>query len=274
MRRQAPPARSLPSAEEALAPATPRYLRAPTVVGFTIVLIAAGTIAVILVLDRAGDAAGAPPLATAAASQSVDGLTVEPALTTNMRAAPDRQAELIAIVPGGRLALVTGQSPDGAWLRVIYPIGSRLEGWLPAANVIPRTGDPAAVPVIDGEAPADIAATATTDAASEGDAEPDLQVTSAFVAPNGTVTIRVANVGRGTFDAGTSLRVTSAGGEVVGVVDIERTLLRPGRSATVTTQVTIGRTGEYVLEADWLDEVQEANEFNNTFRTLLVTSAR
>lgn len=250
-------------------------MRAPTVAGLAIVLIAGSALAVILVLDRAGDVAGAAPVRAVAANDSVEGVTVEPALTTNMRAAPDREAELVAIIPGRRPALVTGRSPDGAWLRVIYPIGSRLEGWVPAANVVPSAGDPASVAVIDVAAPGDarpVSSAGTAPAA--GGALPDLHVTSAFVAPNGTVTIRLANVGRGVFDAATSLRVTSAAGDVVGVVDIERTTLRPGRSATVTTQIAIDSTGEYVLDADWLDEVEEANEFNNTFRTLLISSNR
>ncbi len=47
-------------------------------------------------------------------------------------------------------------------------------------------------------------------------------------------------------------------------------MLQPGRSATVNTQIAITQTGEYVLEVDWLDDVKESNEFNNTLRTLLV----
>ncbi|MDA0364785.1 MAG: hypothetical protein O3B31_01455 [Chloroflexi bacterium] len=247
-------------------------MRAPTLVGLAIVLIAAAALAAILLIDRAGGVGGTAAVATAIADAAAEGVTVEPALTTNMRTAPDRLAELVAIIPGGRAAQVTGQSADGAWLLVVYPIGSRLEGWVPAANVIPRTGDPATVPVIDVASSSDASPASTTGTpVAAGGAEPDLQVTNAFVAPNGTLTIRFANVGRGAFDAATSLRVTSAAGAVIGVVDIERTLLRPGRSATVNTQIAIERTGEYVLEADWLDEVTESNEFNNTLRTLLVS---
>lgn len=243
------------------------------VVGLAIVLIAAGTLAVIVLLDRAGNTGSASPTASPSTGVSVEGVTVVPALTTNMRSAPGRGSDLVAIIPGGRVVEVIGQTPDGAWLQVIYPVGSRLEGWVPAGNVVSRSGDLTAVAVIDVAGPNDASPGSTTGAAvTDGGAEPDLQVTNAFVAPNGALTIRVANVGRGTFDAPTSLRVTSAAGEVIGVVDIERTLLQPGRSATVNTQIAIKRTGEYVLEADWLDEVKESNEFNNTFRALLVSS--
>jgi len=256
-----------------LEPPTRRYVRAPAVFGFAIVLIAAATLAVIVLIDRARGAGSDYVAASEATALPLEGVTVSPALTTNMRAAPDRRAELIAIIPGERIALVTGQTPDRAWLRVIYPIGSRLEGWVPAANVVPRSGDPATVAVIDVAAPDDASPASTTDTPpTGGGTAPDLQVTNAFVAPNGTLTIRVANAGRGEFDAPTSLRVTSAAGEVIGVVDIERTRLLPGRSATVNTQITIRRTGEYVLEVDWLDDVKESNEFDNTFRALLVSS--
>lgn len=246
-------------------------MRAPTLVGFGIVLIAATALAAILLIDRAGGAGGAAPEVLTSTNEPAEGVTVEAVLTTNMRASADRVAELVAIIPGGRAAEVTGQSSDGSWLQVVYPIGSRLEGWVPAANVVVRSGDTASVPVIDvAAADAEPASTGGTAVPTSG-SEPDLQVTSAFVAPSGTLTIRFANVGRGPFDAATSLRVTSAAGEVVGVVDIERTLLRPGRSATVNTQIVIERTGEYVLEADWLNEVDESNEFNNALRTLLVS---
>ncbi|MBM3138964.1 MAG: hypothetical protein FJZ92_01810 [Chloroflexi bacterium] len=241
-------------------------------------LIAAGVLAAIALVDRAGGAAngarGTEP--RGGAGPTVQGVAVRASLTTNIRASPGRQAELIAIIPGGRVAQVTGQTPNGDWLRVVYPVGSRLEGWVPAANMEPLQGDPASLAVIDVAVPGQPAATPGPGVGATPEAAPlpDLAITNAFVAPNGTLTIRMANIGRGRFDAAVGLRVTSAAGEVVGVIEIERALLLPGRSATVNTQVEVRRTGEYVLELDWLDEVREANEFNNQLRTLLVAPER
>ncbi len=238
-----------------------------------IVLIAAAALALIAITGRApgtGPVAGTAPSRTAGAGGTV---TVRAALTTNMRAAPDRQAEVVAIIPGDRVADVVGRAPSGSWLQVVYPPGSRLQGWVPASNVEPVAGDASGVPVVDVAEPVAPGASATP-GATAAPALPDLTITNAFVAPNGTLTIRMANVGAGRFDGAVGLRVTSAAGEVVGVVDVQRTLLAPGRSATVNTQVTIVQTGEYVLELDWLDDVKESNEFNNTLRTLLVAPGR
>jgi hypothetical protein len=236
-----------------------------------IVLVAAAVLALIAITNRRPPAplAAVTPTSTAAAG-TPGTVTVRAALTTNVRAAPDRQAELVAIIPGNRVADVTGVTPAGDWLRVVYPPGSRLVGWVPEGNVVPVGGDIHSVAVIDAGAAGGVSPSATPGGTAVPASLPDLTITNAFVAPNGTLTIRVANVGAGRFDGTVGLRVTSAAGEVVGVVDVQQTLLQPGRSATVNTQVVIRQTGEYVLELDWLDEVKESNEFNNTLRTLLV----
>ncbi len=86
-------------------------------------LVAAAILAGIAKTGR-GDGAplgGPPATATIAGVAQPGGVTVEAALTTNMRSAPDRRAELVAIIPGGRLADVTGQTPAGDWLRVDLP---------------------------------------------------------------------------------------------------------------------------------------------------------
>jgi hypothetical protein len=239
-----------------------------------IVLIAASALALIAIANRQPPTVEVAVTPTASVAAGAPGaVTVRAALTTNMRAAPDRQADLVAIIPGDRVAEVTGVTAAGDWLRVVYPPGSRLQGWVPAENVVPVGGDVRDVAVIDAGTAGAPSASATPGATAAASQLPDLTITNAFVAPNGTLTIRVANVGAGRFDGTVGLRVTSAAGEVVGVVDVQRTLLQPGRSATVNTQVEIVHTGEYVLELDWLDEVKESNEFNNTLRTLLVAPA-
>jgi hypothetical protein len=53
-------------------------------------------------------------------------------------------------------------------------------------------------------------------------------------------------------------------------VDLEASPLGPGRSASINTGTVVTATGLYVIEVDPANDVEEASEFNNTRRVLLV----
>jgi hypothetical protein len=245
-------------------------LRAPTIAGFLIVLVAGialGTIWFIDASDGTPAAAGSPE----ATAVLPEGPTAVLAMTSNMYGRPTRTADLVAIIPEGRLVRVTGQTDDSEWLRVIYPVTSSLEGWVPLANMFVAslpdlTGVPAVASVVgseDGEVVGGLL---------DQSALPDLTVSSADVQPTGQLAVRITNVGRAPFAGTVGLRVTSADGEIVGVLDVDLTgsPLGPGRSASVNTGTIIRTTGLYVIEVDPTNEVEEASEFNNTRRVLLV----
>jgi len=252
-------------------PATNRHLRAPTVTGFAIVLIAAAAVAIIVALDRTGgdpQPTAALPTATAA---PIEGIAARAILTTNLRVAPGRQSDIVAIVPTNQLTRVTGRSADGIWLRVAYPPDSELAGWGARDNFEVLSGDLATVAVASPGA-----STGTGPAASAtpiGKPLPDLALIDAYLLPNGDLTVVVENVGTGRFSGSIGLQVTTGGGELLGVFDIQETTLLPNRTATVNTQLTIAATGSYLIELDRLDRIEELSEFNNATRVFLVPTS-
>ena len=66
---------------------------------------------------------------------------------TNMRAAPDIDASVVAILPGGAELNVRGRDALGAWLRVATPDGR--EGWVAVSQLIDDGQDIMALPVIN-----------------------------------------------------------------------------------------------------------------------------
>ncbi len=206
----------------------------------------------------------------ATATATVEGPTGRVALTSNLYGTPSRSGELVGIVPEGREVRITGRSDDSSWIRVIYPVTSTLEGWLPATNLVEASlPDLAAVP--------DVASVGGADGEGDGGTLvdepglPDLTVSSADVGATGILTVRITNVGRGAFSGSVALRVTTAAGEIVGALDIgPLESLGPGRSASVNTGVTVTQTGLFVIEVDPPNQVEESSEFNNSRRVVLV----
>ena len=240
--------------------------RPPVIAAAGVVLVAAGAIAVILLVNgRRG-----VPLPAEAAPSIVAASTARLATTSNLYARPARASDLVAIIPAGHQARVTGRTEDAAWLRVVYPPQSSLEGWVPRANFVAAgLPDLASVPALAAE----VAASGSgASAASEADALPDLTVASADVQPNGNLSVRITNDGRAAFAGRVGLQVAGADGEILGVLEIDLTdrPLATGRSASVNTGVEVRSTGLFVIEVDRGNRVKESSEVNNIRRVLLV----
>lgn len=244
-------------------------MRPPTLAGLLVLVVAALAIGGVWVFG--GDTGeGAEATGTAAPDATPEGPQAALALTANMYASPSRTADLVAVVPEGRAVRITGRTDDSTWLRVIYPVTSTLEGWIAAASFVTDSlPDLAAVP--------DVASLAEGGGSGEGGlldepALPDLTVSSADVAGSGLLTVRITNLGRVAFDGTVTVRVTTAEGEIVASLDadLSGSALGPGRSAAVNTGVTVVQTGLFVVEVDPTNEVEEASEFNNSKRVLLV----
>ena len=250
---------------------TNRHLRAPLITGFAIVVIAAAVVAIIVALDRADDGNTQNVTIPTATAIPIQGVVAHAVLTTNLRVAPGRQSDIVAIVPTAQLTRVTGRSADGAWLRVAYPATSELTGWAARANFEVLTGDLATVAVASaGVSVSDPSASAT----SISNPLPDLELVDAYLLRNGNLTVVVENVGTSTFSGIIGLQVTTGGGELLGVFDIQETTLLPHRIATVQTDLSIEATGSYLIELDRLDRIEELSEFNNTSRVFLVPTNR
>lgn len=192
------------------------------------------------------------------------------ATTSNLYARPARAAELVAVIPAGREARVTGRTEDATWLRVVYPPQSTIEGWLPRTNfVADAVPDVGSVPALPAEV---IASSSGSASAAEGDSLPDLTVASADVQPNGSLSVRITNEGRAPFAGRVGLQVAGADGEILGVLDVDLTdrPLAPNRSASVNTGIEVRRTGLFVIEVDRGNRIKESSEINNIRRVLLV----
>ena len=191
------------------------------------------------------------------------------ALTTNVYARPTRASDLVTIIPEGRAAIVTGSTDDGAWLRVVYPLQSTIEGWAPKTSArADSLPDLTTLPVAQ--------TTPITSSSANGqggpNALPDLTVSSAEVQANGQLIVRVTNAGIGAFNGKTTLTIATGEGAPLGTaaVDFTQSTLPTGRSAVIDTKVTIRQTGLVVVEVDAEKSVAESNESNNTRRVLLV----
>lgn len=215
------------------------------------------------------DGVTAAPGVTPESTAEPEGPRARVALTSNLYDAPARTAELVAIVPEGRAVRVTGRTDDSTWIRVIYPVTSTLEGWLPASNLIEDSvPDLAAVP--DVASVGGGGATAGEPGLVEETALPDLTVSSADVAGSGVLTVRVTNIGRTGFSGSVGLRILTAEGEIVGALEVGPVELPGGRSASVNTGVVVTETGLFIIEVDPTNEIEESSEFNNSRRVLLV----
>jgi hypothetical protein len=236
--------------------------------GAAIVLVAGFVIAMISALDRGS---GLPaPFAGVEVQPVADGPdTVDVYATSNVRTGPEATAEIVAIIPGGSPAEAIGRTADGRWVRVAYPAGSTIRGWLPASRIAIDSEALDRLPV-DAPLPSAPAVTAAT-AVPLADALPDLTISDVFLLQDGRLAIDIRNVGGGGLtNAEVPLTVAKVSGELLGVLRIGPTTLGPGGSATVVTPIVVSETGSYRLELDRPDEIRESQEFNNTYSALLV----
>ncbi|MDA1010814.1 MAG: hypothetical protein O2888_05005 [Chloroflexi bacterium] len=244
-------------------------MRPPTIAGLLIIVVAAATIGGIWAFG--GAEAPIEDIGTTDPTATPDGPTARIALTSNLYAHPSRSSDLVAIVPEGRTVRVTGRTDDSMWMRVIYPVTSTLEGWLPVSHVVEESS-----PLLE-DVPEVASAVVSEGGGEDGGlgnepALPDLTISSADVSASGFLTVRITNLGRATFNGTVGLRVTTAEGELAGSLDADLAAspLGPGRSAAVNTGVVIRTTGLYVIEVDPTNEIDESSEFNNARRVLLV----
>ncbi len=250
------------------------HLRPPILAGVAVVAVAASVIALIAATansasDPAVAAITAPaPPAQAGASNPGD-VSVRAASTANVRAEPNRFAEVVAILPGDRAARALGRTSDSAWVRIAYPPDASTGGWVraDALQLLASAVDELRVLVTLSPAP-----TPTGGAAVAGGEElPDLIIVDAFLLRDGRLAVGIRNVGDAPLiEAFVPLNVSKSAGDILGVLRIGPTTLAPGASATVVTPVVVKETGSYLLELDRSDEIRESQEFNNTRTALLI----
>ena len=228
-----------------------------------IIFVAAAVIATIVALDDDASS-GAPAVVAPAAAEPLRLIA-----TSNLRAGPDRLAEILAILPADSAIAARARSVDGLWIEVARADGEAAAGWVLAAAVPLDEAAVAALAVAAGNAvgPGEPVVEATPAA----EALPDLVIAEAFLLADGRLAVGLRNVGDAPLiETEVPLNVSKAAGEILGVFRIGPTTLAPGSSATVVTSVVVTETGSFVLELDRPNEIRESGEFNNIFRTLLV----
>ncbi len=250
------------------------HLRPPILAGVAIVVVAGFVIALLAASE--GGATDPPVAPTASLSSPPEGgtsdaedVSVRAAGTANVRAEPNRFAEVVAILPGDREARALGRSSDSAWVRIVYPPDASTGGWVRADALQLPAGavDELRVLVTVSTAPP------STDGAvvASGEKLPDLIIVDAFLLRDGRLAVGIRNVGDAPLiEAFVPLNVSKSAGDILGVLRIGPTTLAPGASATVVTPVVVTETGSYLLELDRSDEIRESQEFNNTHTTLLI----
>ena len=228
-----------------------------------IIVVAAAVIATIAALDDG--ASGEAPAVAAPAAEPLR-LTV----TSNLRAAPDRLSEILAILPAETAVELRSRSADGQWIEVARADGGAAGGWVLAAAVPLDEAAIGALPV-GGGASVEGSGEPVVEATPAAEALPDLMIAEVFLLADGRLAVGLRNVGDAPLiETEVPLSISKAAGEILGVFRIGPTTLAPGSSATVVTSVVVSETGSFVLELDRPNEIRESGEFNNTFRTLLV----
>ena len=113
-------------------------------------------IALVLATLGGGDDAPGSSFATGTSTPGV-GSTAVPrtdvtarVLSTDatVRTGPGPSYGILGTIPSGFRVSVTGRDDDGSWLRVIYPPGTQLRGWI-EADLVEVTGDVSQLAVVE-----------------------------------------------------------------------------------------------------------------------------
>jgi hypothetical protein len=243
-------------------------------VGVAIVVVAVALVALIVSRDRLVALRSAPPTAvrgdaparTPTPTGEVGPPPVRAALTSNLYAQPDRGAEVVAILPEGRLGTPDGRTLDGRWIRLAYPVGSDTWGWANAAALDLDAARAALLPVLAAGDPGAVAS-----ATPVGVASADPAVVDVFLIEGRQLAVSLKNLGGGPLtDATMTLHVVRLEGDIVGVLTVGPTSLEPGAGATVETGIDVYVPGavRVTLETDANDPVAA----DNIRRALLIPS--
>src|SRR5581483_6921203 len=111
-----------------------------------------------------------------------------------VKSAPGTTTPPLGTLPGGAEMVVDGRTTDTKWLRIIFPPGSELHGWVDAADVDATSGDPAALTVATAEPPVVVEVPTETPV---GGALPDLTIGTTPTITGGKLFVTVTNIGRG-----------------------------------------------------------------------------
>ena len=240
-----------------------RHSHPSTLAGATLlVVITLGFLLTAVLPDSDDPPATDTPPSSATPAATADNLA-RSLWTSNVRAAPRPDAEVVAVLPAQRDAALVARAGSGAWLLVAYPPGGP-EGWLPAQRLELDAAAIERLPEVTPPAP-------EVDPAGEGSGLPDLTITEIYLVAGNRLAFRLQNAGEGPLvQVALGLALTVPGAEEPAALNVDVAALEPGGTAAVVTPVVLVESGEVTIELDPDAAIDETSEENNVL-TAVVT---
>ncbi len=183
--------------------------------------------------------------------------TVTALVDLNVRTGPNVNYQAVGVMPAGQSAQITGQSADGSWWEIVYPVNSNGRGWVSASSQYSASQNTTGVPI----ASAAIAPTATptTPPTPTATAQPPVVVTVEVpVAEAHKPTIYHFSADRYTITTGESVTLSwdlaNAQAAYLRHFDIMEGVVAPGSRVvspavtTVYTLIATNATGETMVQ--------------------------
>jgi hypothetical protein len=220
----------------------------------------------------------------------LDGLTGKATRILNVRSGPDNNYEVLGLLLRGAEVRIVGQSEDGGWLQIEYPVHSNLRGWVIVGSLEVQ-GDLAGVPVATPESLplADVptyeavptewidvtttpeSAITVTPTSTPSLALPDLVVGGSLVS-GGVLIVTVTNQGTGALPGG-SIEVAVFDDSGTTILSSSATAvesLDAGASIDIRTgYITFGGPPQVIVIVDPNGKIAESDDTNNQFTVTL-----
>ena len=207
--------------------------------------------------------------------------------TAAVRTTPGDGAPVLGTLPKDTQVDVDGRSSDSKWLRIVFPRGSDVRGWVDATSIDPAA-TLASLPVRGGEASVRAPAqpTKATQSGQAGQSEsasirtsnttsasaaaatvppaaglPDL-VVSGGSNDNGRISATVKNIGAGAAQGTVVVTVLSNSGQTLATTSAPISL-KPGQSAQIPTGYAAAGAARMVLAVNRGGAIVESNMSNN-----------
>jgi hypothetical protein len=235
---------------------------------------------------RAAESASTPSAAATADAARSGGVTARTNRIAAVRTAPGKSTPVLGTIGGDESVEVVGRSAAATWLRIVFPPGSSLHGWV-AADMLDITGDVNTLAVATAEPPviallpsassrtqgtpvrsATVASAATTPTATA--LLPDLVVAKAQMGRT-TLVVTIMNKGDGPANGAIVASVFTADGtRVLATTNAPSTSLAPHASVEVDTGYIVKGTVRLVVVVNPSGAIEESNSTNNSTTVAVV----
>lgn len=230
--------------------------------------------------DTSARIATATKTPTKQESDALEGLTGKATSTINVRSGPGNGYVVLGVLRRSSEVSIVGQSDDGEWLQIEYPIHSNLHGWVIVTSLevqgdlagvaiaTPETLPMADVPTYEAVAtvPAELTPEVTpTVTSTPAPALPDLAVSGSLVS-GGVLVVTVTNQGTGAL-AATAVDVgifDVSGSPMLNSTTASVQALAPGASIDIRTgYLPLGGPPQVLVIVDPNGKIAETDDTNN-----------